>query len=85
MLWYTRNQVRPLRDSNLQVRHKLYCLSCVVSARYFFVAEVELEQRVKGKSTEGDSLSGVSLQKVFVATTQYRGRLLTYSVVYLVV
>lgn len=47
------------------------------------MAKAELEQSVKGKSTERDSLSGVSRKKVFVATVQPRGQLLTYTVVYL--
>jgi hypothetical protein len=56
----------------------LFELRC--SGPCVFVAKTELEQSVKGKSTEKDSLSGVSPEKVFVATIQLRGRLLTYCV-----
>lgn len=66
--------VMPICKSDTAGVFELCCFGRV------FVAKAELEQSVKGKSTEKDSLSGVSPQKVFVATTKPRGQLFTYSV-----
>jgi len=63
----------PTCKSDTAVLFELCC-----SGPCLFVAKAELEQSVKVKSTEKDSLSGISRQKVFVATTQPRGRLLMY-------